>query len=79
MPFGPLALVEPTKPGIGDIIAQLPHLGVSLKIIPGDNHLVAANVSRPVGLAHARVLTGAKLRQRSDAALYRRLNAVSSL
>jgi Mg2+-importing ATPase len=74
--LGFLAFFDPPKPGIGDIIAQLQHLGVSLKIITGDNHLVAANVSQQVGLANARVLTGSELRQISDEALYRRVNAV---
>jgi Mg2+-importing ATPase len=74
--LGFLAFFDPPKPGIGDTIAQLQHLGVSLKIITGDNHLVAANVSQQVGLANARVLTGSELRQMSDEALYRRVNAV---
>jgi P-type Mg2+ transporter len=51
---------------------------MSLKIITGDNHLVAANVSQQVGLANARVLTGSELRQMSDEALYRRVNAVDA-
>ena len=42
---------------------------MSLKIITGDNHLVAANVSQQVGLANAHILTGPELRQMSDEAL----------
>jgi magnesium-transporting ATPase (P-type) len=74
--LGFLVFFDPSKPGINDIIAQLRWLGVSLKIITGDNQLVAANVSQHVGLANARILSGPELRQMSDEALYRRVNAV---
>jgi len=74
--LGFLVFVDPPKAGIGDVIAQLRRLGVSLKIITGDNPLVAAHLSQQVGLANARILTGPELRQMSDEALYRRVNAV---
>jgi Mg2+-importing ATPase len=74
--LGFLAFVDPPKPGIADVIAQLQRLGVSLKIITGDHHLVAAYIAQHVGLAHDRILTGPELRQISDEALYRRVNAV---
>jgi Mg2+-importing ATPase len=51
----------------------LKNLGVTLKIITGDNHLVAANVSQQMGLSNTKVLTGANLRDLSDGALLRRV------
>jgi hypothetical protein len=44
--------VNPPKPNIIETIASLRNLGVALKIISGDNHLVAANVSQQMGLAN---------------------------
>jgi Mg2+-importing ATPase len=67
--LGFLVLFDPPKPNIIETIASLKKLGVSLKIITGDNHLVAANLSQQMGLANTRIITGPDLRQMSDGAL----------
>ena len=67
--LGVLAFADPTKAGIRETLAGLEHLGVRLKIITGDNPLVAAMVGEQVGMVTPRVLTGAQLRLLSDAAL----------
>ena len=67
--LGFLVLFDPPKPDIVETIASLKDLGVSLKIITGDNRLVAASVSQQMGLSNARILTGPDLRQMSDDAL----------
>jgi len=74
--LGFLVLFDPPKPNIIDIIGQLKHLGVSLKVITGDNHLVAANVSQQMGLSETKIITGANLAQLSDNALLQRVLAV---
>jgi Mg2+-importing ATPase len=74
--FGFLILFDPPKPGINQIISQMKHLGVSLKIITGDNHLVAANVSQQVELLNPHILTGRDLHQMSDEALLKQVNEV---
>ena len=66
---GFLVLFDPPKPNIIETIANLKNLGVSLKIITGDNHLVAANLSGQMGLSKTRIITGPELSQLSDAAL----------
>ncbi len=71
--LGFLVVYDPPKPGIIETIRQLKHLGVSLKIITGDNALVAANVAGQVGLARPRLLTGPQLRQMSNEALLTRV------
>lgn len=71
-----LVLYDPPKPGIVGTISHLAHLGVSLKMITGDNRLVAAHAAREVGLPCARILTGSELRHLSDKALLQRVNAV---
>jgi len=67
--LGLLALEDPPKPGIADTLAALRQLGVQLKVITGDNALVAARVGAEVGLAHPRVVTGPALQRLSDEAL----------
>ena len=70
---GFLVLFDPPKPNIIETITNLKNLGVSLKIITGDNHLVAANVSGQMGLSKTGVITGPELSQLSDAALLKRV------
>jgi P-type Mg2+ transporter len=71
--LGFLVLFDPPKPNIIDIIGQLKHLGVSLKVITGDNQLVAANVSQQMGLSETKIITGPDLAQLSDNALLQRV------
>ena len=52
--LGLLTLFDPPKSGIIETIRELKHLGVSLKIITGDNRLLAANVSQQMELLNPR-------------------------
>ncbi|HWP42396.1 MAG TPA: magnesium-translocating P-type ATPase [Blastocatellia bacterium] len=70
--LGLLVFFDPPKAGIAQTITDLKALGVSLKIITGDNSLIAATVSTKVGLAHSRILTGPELRNLSEEALRKR-------
>jgi Mg2+-importing ATPase len=74
--LGFLVLFDPPKGGIVETISKLKHLGVSLKIITGDNRLVAANVSHQVGFSDPKILTARDLHQMSDEALLKRVNEV---
>ena len=67
--LGYLVFFDPPKAGITETIDRLRQLGVSLKIISGDNRLVAAKVSQDVGMADARIVTGSELRKTSNEAL----------
>ncbi len=71
--LGFLVLFDPPKRNIVETIARLKSLGVSLKIITGDNRLVAANVSRQMGLSNTGIITGPELHQISDGALLHRV------
>ncbi len=71
--LGFLVLFDPVKPGIVETITELRSLGISLKVITGDNRLVAAHLSRQVGLSDTRMLTGPDLRRISDEALLKRV------
>jgi Mg2+-importing ATPase len=74
--LGFLLLFDPPKAGIIETIRQLKQLGVSFKIITGDNRLLAANVSQQVGLLNSRILTGEDIHQMSEEALLQRVNDV---
>lgn len=75
--LGFLVLFDPIKPGIIEAINQLKELGLSLKIVTGDNRLVAESVSQHIGLVDSKILTGSYLRQVSDEALIRLVNQVN--
>src|SRR5512136_788448 len=74
--LGFLILFDPPKTGITETIRELKHLGVSLKIITGDNRLLAANISQQVELLNPQFLTGEDLHEMSDEALLKRVNDV---
>jgi P-type Mg2+ transporter len=74
---GLLVLFDPPKPGIADTVAELAHLGVAVKMITGDNRLVAAHAAADVGLATPDVITGPDLRRMSDGALLARVREVN--
>lgn len=73
--LGLLVFADPLKPHILETIQSLRQLGVSLKIITGDNHAVAATIGRQIGLSQPCVLSGADLHQMSDAALIKQVTA----
>lgn len=56
--IGLITLYDPLKDDIKNVVSQLNHLGVSLKIITGDNHLVAKNVAHALNLNEENILTG---------------------
>ncbi|MDO9533618.1 MAG: magnesium-translocating P-type ATPase [Deltaproteobacteria bacterium] len=70
--LGFLIVQDPPKPGILETINRLSDLGVSLKIITGDNHLIAATIARQVGMANTVILTGQEMRLMSPEALMQR-------
>ena len=67
--LGFLVFSDPVKAGVADAIRELKQLGISLKIISGDNRRVAAYVSREVGLIDANILTGSELQDVGNEAL----------
>ncbi len=71
--LGFLLILDPPKPGVIETIKRMQELGVSLKIITGDNRLVAAALGKNVGLKSKALLTGSDLRQLSDEALLHRV------
>jgi Mg2+-importing ATPase len=63
---GFLVFADPPKPDAADALARLADAGVTVKIVTGDNALVASKVCRDLGLATDTVLTGADLDRLDD-------------
>jgi Mg2+-importing ATPase len=73
---GLLAFRDPAKADAAASIASLEEMGVSVRLITGDNRLVAAAVARSVGLDTARVMTGSEIDAIDDATLVTHVEAV---
>ena len=67
--LGFLTFFDPPKADCVQTIQQLCQLGVTLKIITGDNRLVAETVSHQLGMAGCNMLTGPELLHMSGPAL----------
>jgi Mg2+-importing ATPase len=74
--LGFLLLEDPPKAGTLEAIGELRRLGVQLKIITGDNRLVAARTAEQMGIERPSVCTGRDLRRLSDTALLQRVGEV---
>ncbi len=67
--LGFITLFDPPKAGVADVLINLEKLGVKLKIITGDNALVAKSLALQVGIKNPKILTGAELQKMSNTAL----------
>jgi Mg2+-importing ATPase len=74
--LGLLVFFDPTKAGVVDAIKQLKNLGITLKVITGDNKHVATTVTRKVLGHEPQVLTGKEVVLLNDRALASRVNTV---
>jgi Mg2+-importing ATPase len=73
---GLLAFEDPEKPGAADAIQSLADLGVSVRLVTGDNRLAAGKVATDVGLNARRLLVGAEIDRLSDAELSERISLI---
>ena len=64
--IGYLAFLDPPKETTADAVARLHGLGVSVKILTGDNEKVTACICRKVGLAGEHILLGSDLENLND-------------
>ena len=61
--LGFISLFDAPKAGIHDTLATLQTLGIQIKMITGDNALVATAVAKSIGIDTPEVLTGTDLRR----------------
>jgi Mg2+-importing ATPase len=67
---GFVTFLDRPKPGVSDALAALAALGVSVKLITGDNGLVARHMAGLVGLRAERLVTGRELNDLHGGALH---------
>lgn len=75
--MGFLLLFDHPKAGVSETIVELAQQGVSLRIITGDNKLIALHTAEIVGLNVTGVLTGSELTQLSDEALWQQVETTT--
>lgn len=68
--MGFLLFFDPPEPGVRQALDGLRRLGVDLKIITGDNCLVACHVAEAVGMNVDHIMTGKELSAMKDEALW---------
>lgn len=67
---GFLLFFDPPKQGVQETVSDLAEMGVQLKIITGDNRLVAMHTAQAIGLPVTGVVTGRELGGHHDEALW---------
>jgi P-type Mg2+ transporter len=67
--MGFLAFLDPPKPTAGKALAELKRFGVAVKVLTGDNGVIAKKICQDVGLPVLRVLSGEEVGKMSDAEL----------
>ena len=72
--LGYLAFFDPPKASVRETIMGLKALGVTLKILTGDNELVTKKVCDDIGIAAEPILTGNDIDTMSDDALSRNID-----
>jgi Mg2+-importing ATPase len=66
---GFITLFDPPKKDVMQTITELHNMGVQLKIITGDNELVARSLAQQIGMNDPVILTGAQIHEMSNEAL----------
>jgi len=74
---GFIGFLDPAKPSAKDSIAALHKLGVSVKVLTGDNEVVTKKICRDVGISYTQVILGNDLEQMSDESLLEQIDNVS--
>ena len=74
--LGLLVFFDPPKAGVIEALDDLRKLGITLKLITGDNVHVATSVTRNILGYEPKVLTGTEVHSLSDDALRSRANVI---
>jgi Mg2+-importing ATPase len=75
--IGFLLFFDPPKPDAQKTISDLCSMGVTLKVITGDNRRVAIHAAKETGLKVTGVLTGSEMNQMSDESLWQQAEQVN--
>jgi len=75
--IGLVGFLDPAKPTAKEAIESLQELGVSVKVLTGDNEVVTGKVCREVGIPVNTIMLGSELEQLTDSALRERIDGIS--
>jgi Mg2+-importing ATPase len=67
--LGYVAFLDPPKPGVRRAIESLQRLGIQIKVLTGDNELVAGKICGDVGIPAREIVTGVEVDALSDGEL----------
>ena len=70
---GLLLFIDPLKDDVKDVICEMNRLGVSLKMITGDNKEIAKNIGSQIGLNPEKILLGKDLKSYSISQLNKKV------
>ena len=76
---GFVGFLDPAKPSAITAIKALHKLGISIKVLTGDNEIVAKKICKDVGIPFKEVLLGRDLETMSDEELAGRIDGISIL
>lgn len=76
---GFIGFLDPAKPSAKTSIAALQKLGITVKVLTGDNEIVTKKICRDVGIEYTKVLLGNEIDQMSDEALQNQIDDVAIL
>lgn len=74
---GSIGFLDPPKPSAAPSIASLHDLGVDVKVITGDNEVIARKICRDVNIAVNHILLGDEMDRLSDEALQEQIKDVA--
>ncbi|MFA4833820.1 MAG: magnesium-translocating P-type ATPase [Patescibacteria group bacterium] len=75
--IGFVSFLDPAKEDVREVLRELEAMGVEIKIITGDNELVAQKICRDVGLNVRGILLGSELDNLTDDALAKKAEATT--
>ena len=73
---GFILLFDPPKKDIAQVINQLKEKNIALKVITGDNTLIAENIAAQIGVPSHRIISGSELHSLSDDAIVSRVDDI---
>ena len=76
---GFIGFLDPAKPSAKVAIEALQKLGVSIKVLTGDNEIVTKKICRDVGIPFDKILLGAEVEKMTDEELKEQVGEVSIL
>lgn len=74
---GFIGFLDPAKPSAQPAIEALQKLGISIKVLTGDNEIVTRKICRDIGIPIQEIINGSELESMSDEVLEDRVKSVS--